>query len=60
MSLAEIFPHVSKPIIGKIHLSPLAGSYNYTGQALDDIVEHTVREADSLASAGFDSSVRQP
>lgn len=59
MSLAEIFPRAAKPIIGMLHLPPLPGSYNYTGQPLDDIVAHTVREADMLASAGFDGVLMQ-
>jgi len=59
MSLAEIFPHVPKPIIGMLHLPPLPGSYTYTGQPLDDIVAHAVREADILATAGFDGFLMQ-
>ncbi|MGH8056763.1 MAG: BtpA/SgcQ family protein [Candidatus Entotheonellia bacterium] len=59
MSLATIFPHVSKPIIGMLHLPPLPGSYNYVGQALDDIVERTLAEADILAKAGFDGFLMQ-
>jgi membrane complex biogenesis BtpA family protein len=59
MSLAEIFPQVSKPIIGMLHLPPLPGSYNYTGQPLAEIMAHTVREADILASVGFDGFLMQ-
>lgn len=59
MSLATIFPQVSKPIIGMLHLPPLPGSYNYTGQALDGIVEHTLREADILVGTGFDGFLMQ-
>jgi membrane complex biogenesis BtpA family protein len=59
MSLAELFPRVSKPIIGMLHLPPLPGSYNYAGQPLDDIVAHAVREADILAAAGFDALLMQ-
>jgi uncharacterized protein len=59
MSLAEIFPQVSKPIIGMLHLPPLPGSYNYTGQPLDDLVDHAIQEADILATAGFDGFLLQ-
>ncbi len=59
MSLAEMFPRVAKPIIGMLHLPPLPGSYNYMGQALDDIVDHAVREADILANARFDGFLVQ-
>jgi len=59
MSLATIFPHISKPIIGMLHLPPLPGAYNYGGQPLDAIVEHTLREADILATAGFDGFLMQ-
>jgi uncharacterized protein len=59
MKLAELFPHTSKPIIGMLHLPPLPGSYNYHGQPLDDIVEHTLHEAEILASSGFDGFLMQ-
>jgi membrane complex biogenesis BtpA family protein len=59
MSLAEIFPHVDKPIIGMLHLPPLPGSYNYNGQGLEDIVERTLHEAEVLASSGFDGFLMQ-
>jgi uncharacterized protein len=59
MSLAEIFPQVSKPIIGMLHLPPLPGSYTYTGQPLDEIVDHARREANILATAGFDGFLMQ-
>jgi hypothetical protein len=59
MLLAEIFPNVPKPIIGMLHLPSLPGSYNYDGQALDDIVEHTLREAAILVSSGFDGLLMQ-
>src|SRR2546426_11437912 len=59
MSFAEIFPQVPKPIIGMLHLPPLPGSYNYTGQALDEIVDHAIQEADILATAGFDGVLLQ-
>jgi membrane complex biogenesis BtpA family protein len=59
MHLAEIFPNASKPIIGMLHLPPLPGSYTYNGQALDDIVEHALDEAEILASSGFDGFLMQ-
>jgi membrane complex biogenesis BtpA family protein len=59
MSLGDLFPHASKPIVGMLHLPPLPGSYNYTGQPLEDIVAHAVHEADILAEAGFDGLLMQ-
>jgi uncharacterized protein len=59
MNLADIFPQVRKPIIGMLHLPPLPGSYNYDGQPLESIVEHALREAEILASSGFDGFLMQ-
>jgi uncharacterized protein len=59
MSVAEIFPEVKKPVIGMLHLPPLPGSYNYDGQALDEIVDYALRDADILASSGFDGFLVQ-
>ena len=59
MPLVEVFPNTSKPIIGMLHLPPLPGSYNYNGQPLDDIVEYALREAEILASSGFDGFLMQ-
>ena len=59
MSVAELFQHTSKPIIGMLHLPPLPGSYSYDGQPLDDIVESTLREAEILAASGFDGFLLQ-
>jgi membrane complex biogenesis BtpA family protein len=59
MHLAEVFPHTLKPIIGMLHLPPLPGSYNYHGQPLDDIVEYALRQAEILASSGFDGFLMQ-
>jgi membrane complex biogenesis BtpA family protein len=59
MRLAEVFPRIAKPVIGMLHLPPLPGSYNYDGQPLDEIVEYALRDADSLASSGFDGFLLQ-
>jgi uncharacterized protein len=59
MSLVELFPHVRKPVIGMLHLPPLPGSYNYEGQPLEEIVEYALREAEILASSGFDGFLMQ-
>jgi uncharacterized protein len=59
MDLAEIFPEACKPVIGMLHLPPLPGSYNYNGEALDDIVDYALREAEILASSGFDGFLMQ-
>jgi uncharacterized protein len=59
MPLTEVFPDVSKPIIGMLHLPPLPGSYNYAGQPLDDLIGHALREAEILAASGFDGFLMQ-
>jgi uncharacterized protein len=59
MSLSEMFPHVSMPVIGMLHLPPLPGSYNYAGQPLGAIVEYALREASILAASGFDGFLMQ-
>lgn len=53
--LADIF-HVSKPIIGMIHLRPLPGAPLYDPAKLNmaDVVEIAVEEALQLQSAGVD------
>jgi uncharacterized protein len=59
MHLAKVFPNTSQPIIGMLHLPPLPGSYNYDGQALDDIVAYALRESEILATSGFDGFLLQ-
>ena len=53
--LIDIF-HVTKPIIGMIHLRPLPGAplYNPVNLNMDDVVEIAVDEALTLQSAGVD------
>jgi uncharacterized protein len=43
-----------KTLIGMVHLPPLPGSANYTGQPFEDILERAVADARALADAGFD------
>lgn len=53
--LADIF-HVSKPIIGMLHLRPLPGSplYKPSEISMDNIIEIAVEEALQLEAAGVD------
>jgi membrane complex biogenesis BtpA family protein len=53
--LTDIF-HITKPIIGMIHLRPLPGAplYDPAKLSMDDVVEIAVEEASKLQSAGVD------
>ena len=48
--------HITKPIIGMIHLRPLPGAplYDPAKQNMDDVIEIAVEEALKLQSAGVD------
>ncbi|MFO8035184.1 MAG: BtpA/SgcQ family protein [Anaerolineales bacterium] len=55
MDLADLFNH-SRPIIGMIHLLPLPGSPNYSGN-LEATYERAMWEADVLTDAGVDGLI---
>ncbi|MGQ9598428.1 MAG: BtpA/SgcQ family protein [Anaerolineae bacterium] len=55
-SLAEMFG-VDKPIIGMVHLWPLPGSLGYTGEGMETIVDHAVRDAEALLEGGVDGLI---
>jgi hypothetical protein len=59
MKLRAIFPHVTKPIIGMLHLPPLPGSYNYRGTSLATITALAMDDARALVEAGFDGLLLQ-
>ena len=46
-----------KPLIGMIHLAPLPGSYGYTGECLDEIMEKARRDLDVLQAGGVDGVI---
>lgn len=45
---------VEKPIIGMVHLRPLPGSPLYEGEDVEGIVEHALKDAESLKAGGVD------
>lgn len=51
--LEEIFPS-GKPAIAMVQLRPLPGSYRYTGESLQSIIDSALYEAEVLVEAGFD------
>lgn len=51
MSLAAIFPDVRRPVIGMIHLPPLAGSPRYLGK-LQSVIQRAASDAQSLVEGG--------
>lgn len=54
--LAELFG-TSKPVIGMVHCWPMPGAPGYTGYGVDTIVEHALKDARALASAGADGII---
>ena len=59
MTRAEMFPNTSKPIIGMLHLPPLPGSYNYTGQPLETSLSTPCARRTSWPAGGFDGVLMQ-
>lgn len=51
MTAAALLPHPL--IIGMVHLPPLPGSPGNAGGGVDAVVEHALRDARTLADAGF-------
>jgi len=54
--LGEIFG-TTKPIIGMVHCWPLPGAPGYTGDGLDLIIEHAIRDAEALRDGGVDGLI---
>lgn len=54
--LTEIFA-TPRPVLGMVHCWPLPGAPGYTGYGLDTIVEHALKDARALASAGVDGLI---
>ena len=48
---------VELPIIGMVHLQPLPGAPRYRGEAVDDIVELALRDAEALSQGGVNGLI---
>lgn len=55
-ALSELFP-AQRVLIGTIHLRPLPGSPQYTGESLDSIIGRALSDAESYAAGGMDGLV---
>ncbi len=55
-SLEQLFG-VPKPVIGMVHLWPLPGAPGYSGYGMQTIVDHALRDAESLVQGGVDGLV---
>ncbi|MBA9026352.1 MULTISPECIES: BtpA/SgcQ family protein [Bacillaceae] len=51
--LENIF-HVSKPIIGMVHLKPLPGAPHYKGESIDEMIEFALEDVRRLEEGGID------
>jgi membrane complex biogenesis BtpA family protein len=54
--LKEIF-RTPKPVIGMVHCWPLPGAPGYTGYGMDTILDHALRDANTLAEGGVDGLI---
>ena len=54
--LDEIF-QVKKPIIPTLHLLSLPGAPFYRGESMDEILEYTMREVETLIECGVDGFI---
>ncbi len=52
-SLSDLFA-VEKPVIGMVHLWPLPGAPGYSGYGMRTVIEHALRDADTLVAGGVD------
>ncbi|MBI4462296.1 MAG: BtpA/SgcQ family protein [Acidobacteria bacterium] len=55
-SLEQLFG-VPKPVIGMVHLWPLPGAPGYTGYGMRTIIDHAVRDAETLMQAGVNGLI---
>jgi len=55
-SLADLFG-VAKPVIGMVHLWPLPGAPGYTGYGMQKIIDHAMRDAETLVQGGVNGLV---
>lgn len=56
-ALAALFGKARGVVIGVIHASPLPGSPNYQGEALEEIYAHALQEARRYAAGGVDGLI---
>src|SRR5437870_1552005 len=54
--LSQIFG-TRKPVIGMVHCWPLPGAPGYTGYGMDTIIDHALRDAETLAAGGVDGLI---
>jgi uncharacterized protein len=52
-ALPELFK-VSKPVAGMVHLWPLPGAPGYAGYGMQTIIDHALRDAETLVKGGVD------
>ncbi len=55
-SLADLFGAM-KPVIGMVHLWPLPGAPGYTGYGMQTILDHALRDAETLVRGGVDGLI---
>ncbi|WP_066301299.1 BtpA/SgcQ family protein [Bacillus sp. FJAT-29937] len=46
--------HVSKPIIGMVHLKPLPGAPHYKGESMDEIIQFALEDVRRMEEGGVD------
>src|SRR5207245_10453423 len=55
-SLMDLF-HVQKPVIGMVHLWPLPGAPGYSGYGMRAILDHGLRDVETLVKGGVDGLI---
>jgi hypothetical protein len=55
-TLADLFG-VPKPVIGMVHLWPLPGAPGYSGYGMQTIMDHALRDAESLVEGGVNGLI---
>jgi hypothetical protein len=54
--LGELF-RTPKPVIGMVHCWPMPGAPGYTGYGVETIIDHALRDAETLAEGGCDGLI---
>jgi membrane complex biogenesis BtpA family protein len=55
-ALSDLFK-VSKPVVGMVHLWPLPGAPGYTGYGMPTVIDHALRDAETLVNNGVDGLI---
>lgn len=55
-SLADLFG-VPRPVIGMVHLWPMPGAPGYTGYGMQTIIDHALRDAETLVAGGVNGLI---